>query len=101
MWFGVYIGSDNRAPTVVVLLSHHHALLHRGAEPAKWGPRDILHQLTFVLAVSNTIAISGPIAEDSRCWGWGEGGSLPGQPAALALRKAYHSSFAKEFCTRW
>lgn len=73
MWFGVYIGSDNRAPTVVVLLSHHHALLHRGTEPAKWGPRDILHQLTFVLAVPNTSAISCPIAEDSRCWGVGVG----------------------------
>lgn len=73
MWFGVYIGSDNRAQTVVVLLSHHHALLRSHTQLAKWGPRDILHQLTFVLAVSNTSTISCPIARDFRCWGLGAG----------------------------
>lgn len=61
MWFGVYIGSDNRAQTVVLLLSHHRTLLHN-TEPTKWGPRDILPQLTFVLTVSNTSTISRPVA---------------------------------------
>ena len=73
MWLGVYIGSDNRAQTVVVLRSHHHALLHQCTELAKWGPRDILHSLTFVLAVSNTSTISCPVAQDIKCRGAGGG----------------------------
>lgn len=64
---GVYIGSDNRAQTVVEGLSHHHALCISCTELATWGPRDILHQLTFVLAVSNTSTMSCLVAWDIKC----------------------------------
>ena len=48
-------------------LRYHHALCISCTELAKWGPRDILHQLTFVLAVSNTSTISCLVAWDIKC----------------------------------
>lgn len=75
MWFGVYIGSDNRAPTVAAFGSWFSSTPF-GFRPtglAEQGPGDIPHHLTFVLAVSNTSIIRCPVAQDINCWGVGVG----------------------------
>lgn len=87
-------GLQQLQPSVLVLIT---PFCISPTELAEQGPGDIPHQLTFVLAVSNTSIIRCPVAQDINvgAWGWGE--SSPGQLTALTLSIAFCQLFAKRY----